>query len=62
MKIEDYYNENYPDAKPWDELTKDERKDIKRERRRENWENIKDTLEDFTDVVDFLVMLFGRRR
>lgn len=36
MKIEDYYSANHPEGKPWKELSRDERKDIRKERREED--------------------------
>ncbi|MEM6771398.1 MAG: hypothetical protein AAF597_12525 [Bacteroidota bacterium] len=62
MKIEEYYAEHYPDGEPWEELTKEQQRAVRRERRRESWENFKDTLENITDVLDFIVMIFGRRK
>jgi hypothetical protein len=62
MKTEDYYLENYPDGKPWDELTRAEQKAIRKTRRRENWENIKETVEDIGDFIDLFLMVFGARK
>lgn len=62
MSIEEYYTAQYPEGKPWAQLTKQEIRVIRRERRRENWENIKDTLEDIADVIEFIVMIFGRTK
>lgn len=62
MNIEEYYKETYPEGKPWAELNKAEQREIRRTRRKENWEQVKDTVVDIYDFIDLFLTMFGVRK
>lgn len=62
MKIEDYYARHYPEGKAWEQLTREEQRDIRKARRKESWENVKDTVVDIRDFIDVLLMVFSLRK